>query len=224
MNNQTIKSLLIILVCTMIFVIVFHFAFARIMGNALLTKLVPFMKKWEGGLSRDPNDTASAYPAPWTYNGVSGWHTNKGITYQTFESNAYRLGYEASEKNFFEMPDDIWLKILKGVYMKAFPLDEIAHLPRIQAVIITWAWGSGTGGAERRLANFQREEMGIQDSDITPEEIVNNFRKRILPINELVWFNRLCDRRAEDFSKMQTFSVHGKGWLNRLDQFRKLMT
>src|SRR5690606_10527030 len=106
-------------------------------------------------------DTASSYPAPWSYKGQTGWHTNKGITYQTFVSNASRLGYEATAENFFKMPDEIWLKILKGVYMKAFPLDRISHLPRIQAVIITWAWGSGPAGAERYLANFQRQVMGI---------------------------------------------------------------
>lgn len=192
----------------------------KILNIMLISKLVPFIQKWEGGLSRDPNDTASSNPAPWPYKGLTGWHTNKGITYTTFISNASKLGYEPTKENFFNMPDELWLKILKGAYVAAFPVDKIAHLPRIQAVIITWAWGSGQSGAERYLANFQREEMGIVDSNITPEEIVKNFKKKINPVNESVWFEKLCKRRLEDMRKMRTWSAHGRGWTNRINDFR----
>lgn len=190
----------------------------------LISKLVPFIQKFEGGLSRDPADTASGNPAPWTYKGVTGWHTNKGVTYSTFVAMAPKVGYEISSENFFAMPDRIWMGILKEGYMKSFPLERISHLPRIQAVIITWAWGSGTGGAEKYLARFQREVMKINDSNITKTEIVNNFLLRVNPINELLVFNQLCDRREQDFRQMATFSVHGRGWLRRLEEFRNLFT
>lgn len=216
------KTIFLALLAAIAVVVLGQYLLNRFLNIMLLNKLVPFIKKKEGGLSRDPNDTAAKYPAPFEINGKTGWHTNKGITWQTFSSNANRLNYVASKENFVNMPDDIWLKILKGVYMKAFPLDRIAHLPRIQAVIITWAWGSGTGGAERYLANFQRQVMGIQDSNITPSEIVANFQKHITPLNEREWFNKLCDRRLEDFKKMATWSVHGTGWSNRLREFRAL--
>lgn len=182
------------------------------------------MKKWEGGLSRDPNDRASSHPAPWSYKGQKGWHTNKGVTYAVFKANAARLGYANTADNFFTMPDHIWGKILKNVFMSAFPLSEIDHLPRIQAVIITWAWGSGNSGAESRLARFQREEMGIKDSNITKTEIVRNFAKRITPANERQWFLKLCKRREADFKKMPTFSAHGTGWLRRLENFKQLFS
>lgn len=187
----------------------------------MISKLSVFIKKWEGGASRDTKDTASSYPAPWSYKGQTGWHTVKGVTYKTFEANAKKLGYAVTSENFFNMPDDIWYKILKEVYVSGFPIDRIAHLPRIQAVIITWAWGSGVGGAETRLARFQREVMGINDSNITKSEIVDNFKKHINPLNEKEWFNKLCDRRAEDFKKMSSYAVHGTGWMNRLNDFRK---
>lgn len=222
MNEKTIKSLLIVVIATVVFWLVLQTATNKILSTMMLSKLVPFMKKKEGGLSRDPKDTASRYPAPWSYNGKTGYHTNKGITYETFKSNAARFGYAPTKDNFFKMPDSIWGKILRGVYMGSYPLEDINHLPRVQAVIITWAWGSGVGGAEKRLANFQRDEMEIEDSNITRTEIVENFNKHITPLNEKEWFNKLCDRRAEDFSKMRTFPTHGRGWLNRLEEFRKL--
>lgn len=187
----------------------------------LISKLSVFIKKWEGGLSRDPADNASSYPAPWVYNGKTGWHTNKGITYKTFKANAARLGYEASADNFFKMPDSIFISILKNVYAAGFPLSEIDDLPRIQAVIITWAWGSGLFGAEKYLADFQREEMGIKDSNITKAEIVKNFSKEITPLNEKEWFNKLTARRLADFKKMSDWPKYGAGWTNRLNDFKK---
>ncbi len=215
------QGIIIIFIVAVASIVLVQYLLNKYLNIMLISKLSPFIAKWEGGLSRDSSDTASSHPAPWEYNGKTGWHTNKGITYQTFSGNAKRLGYVASKENFFNMPDEIWLKILKEVYVKAFPIEKIAHLPRIQAVIITWAWGSGTSGAETRLARFQREEMGIQDANITPEEIVKNFRNKITPVNELEWFNKLCDRRKTDFQKMSTCSAHCKGWLRRLDDFRQ---
>lgn len=212
----------LMLVVSIVVVFIGQYLLNKFLNAMLLSKLVPFIQEQEGGLSRDPNDTASINPAPWSYNGKTGWHTNKGITYTTFKSNASKLGYEASADNFFKMPDTIWLKILTEVYMKAFPLSKISHLPRIQAVIITWAWGSGTGGAERYLANFQRQKMGVVDNNITPTEIVENFKRKINPLNEREWFNALCDRRLEDFKKMPTWAIHGNGWTKRLNKFRQL--
>lgn len=191
------------------------------MSSPMIKKLIPFIEFWEGGLSRALTDTASRNPAPWKYKGLYGWHTNRGITYTTFVSLAPKVGYAITPKNFFEMSDRIWLKIMKQGYMKPYPLDKINHLPRIQAVIITWAWGSGLAGSERRLANFQRDEMGIVDSNITKQEIVDNFFNRINKLTELKWFHKLCDRREADFRKMSTFGANGRGWLRRLDSFRK---
>ncbi len=222
MKNSTIKAILIILICVTILLVVANFIIRKMSNDYLLKKLVPFLLEQEGGLSNDPDDNASAHPAPWTYEGETGWHTNKGITYQTFVSNAHKVGYKPTAENFFTMPDYIWLGILKKSYMGAFPLDEISHLPKIQAVIITWAWGSGPGGAEGYLANFQRKNFGIQDKDITPSEIVRNFKIHVNPLNEEKWFQKLCDQRAIDFSKMKDYPKYKNGWISRLNKFRKL--
>lgn len=220
-SARQMQGLAITLVVAILVIVTAQYLLNKFLNIMLIEKLVPFIKKWEGGLSRDPNDTAGKNPAPWSYNGQTGWHTNKGITYSTFAGNAKKLGYEASKENFFNMADELWLKILKGAYVNAFPVDKIAHLPRIQAVIITWAWGSGQAGAERFLANFQRDEMGIRDANITPDEIVQNFKKRINPLNEAIWFEKLCKRRLADMRKMPTWNAHGNGWTNRINDLRK---
>jgi len=187
--------------------------------NIMLKKLAPFIQRWEGGLSRDPKDTASKAPAPWTYKGVNGWHTNKGVTFATFQSLASKLNYKITPENFFFMPDDLWLKILKNGYMKPWNLEPINHLPRIQAVIITWSWGSGVGGATTRLQKFLKDETGKNING--RNQIIQTLKNNINTFNELDWFHKLCDRRLADYKKMPTWNQHGKGWTNRLNDFRK---
>lgn len=45
---------------------------SRLVQLANVSNIRPFIQKWEGGLSKNPNDTASSNPAPCTYKGVSG--------------------------------------------------------------------------------------------------------------------------------------------------------
>lgn len=188
----------------------------------MIQKLVPFIQEQEGGLSRDKDDNASNNPCPYLYKGVGGYHTNKGVTWTTFTSLAGKLGYQPSARNFFTMPFKIWFDILKQGYMKPYNLDKIKNLPRIQAVIITWAWGSGVSGSNKYLANFQRSKFGISDTNITPSEVVENFKKHVTTLNEKNIFNALCDQRAYDFSRMADFPKYKNGWLGRLKKFKEL--
>jgi hypothetical protein len=188
-------------------------------GN-VFKRYLKFNKVAEGGLSRAKTDSASSYPCPYTYEGRTDWHTNKGITWKTFSGLAAKLGYEASAKNFFVMPKSLWLKILKGGYWHPFNLDNCKS-PELAVLIVSWAWGSGVGGAEGRLARWQRKHLGIVDNDITPFEITENFNKSKVSNKKL--FNMLCDQRALDFAAMNQ-PANLKGWLARLERFRKEFT
>ena len=78
----------------------------------IIEKYIKFVKKWEGGLSRDKNDSASSFPCPTPYNGKSGWHTNAGITYAAW------VQFYGNDKDadFYRMPADMWFKIFKKGY------------------------------------------------------------------------------------------------------------
>ena len=52
--------------------------------------------KWEGGLSRATTDSASKNSSPYVHEGVTGWHTNRGITYTKLHK------YESAFKDFDE--------------------------------------------------------------------------------------------------------------------------
>jgi lysozyme family protein len=187
-------------------------------------KQIGFIKKWEGGMSNDPNDPAAAHPMPCVHNGQSGWHTNKGITWLTFSSNAKALGYAASCENFIAMPDSIWLKIFKKIFWDKFQLDTYRS-QAVADIVVSWAWGSGLGGAYRQLARFLNGNYGASLPDLKSDYSGENVNK----IKEI--FNALTRRKPREKTLQDELIAHYRnfyislnkpyyinGWLNRLDE------
>lgn len=184
---------------------------------------VDFIKKWEGGLSNDPRDIGPAsHPAPCVYMGQTGWHTNKGIIYSTFENNA-KLGYVASCANFIAMPDYIWLKIYKVSFWDKFLLDEYRS-QAIADVIVSLAWGSGLGGAYKQLAKFLNQGYGATLRATTSEYSIENAAK-IRDMFRQITRSAVSEKRVHLrlIQHMQQFyislnkPVYIRGWLNRLN-------
>lgn len=71
--------------------------------------LVNYIKIKEGGLSNNPNDSASKYPSPTP----EKYHTNKGVTFKTFIDSSASLKYNPTTDLFLKMPNDVWGKIFK---------------------------------------------------------------------------------------------------------------
>jgi len=187
-----------------------------------------FIKKWEGGLSNDPRDIGPAsQPAPCVYQGQTGWHTNKGIIYSTFESNAARLGYSATCENFFAMPDYIWLKIYKVSFWDKFLLDSYRS-QAIADVIVSLAWGSGLGGAYKQLAKFLNAGYNTNFRATTSDYNIENV-KAIRDVVREHTRTALGEKRLHLrlIQHMQQFyislnkPVYIRGWLNRLNALYK---
>lgn len=131
-------------------------------GN-LGNDVASYIKLKEGGLTDNPADSASKFPTGVTYTGKDGatgktkttdkWHTNKGITWQTFKAYADKLGYKGDAETFYAMPDDVWLKIYNEIYYK--PFANLTKSPLINYYISLWAWGSGVGGAKNLLKKIE---------------------------------------------------------------------
>ncbi|MCA6392200.1 MAG: hypothetical protein IM607_12500 [Cytophagales bacterium] len=186
-------------------------------------KQIGFIKKWEGGMSNDPNDPAAAHPMPCVHNGQSGWHTNKGITWLTFSSNAKALGYAESCENFIAMPDSIWLKIFKKIFWDKFQLDTYRS-QAVADIVVSWAWGSGLGGAYRQLARFLNGNYGAS----LPDQKSNFSTQNVTKIRDV--FNSLTRRKQREKTVREELIAHYrnfyislnkpyyiKGWLNRLN-------
>ena len=179
------------------------------------TKIVPFIIKWEGGLSSNPNDTASKDPSPCKSNSGRFYHTNKGITWKTFKSLADRLGYKADCATFIKMPTSVWNKIYKVGYWDPMQCDKIKSQVVANA-LASWAWGSGVTGAKNSAYKFLANEG----------EAVSNWTQAVAKFNELakqdekILFARLTAHRMKFYQSLgqPTFI---KGWTNRLNDFVK---
>lgn len=190
------------------------FAKKRYMADSI--QAAPFIMAWEGGLSRATTDTASNNPAPFTYDGKTGWHTNKGITWTTFSSNATKLGYSPTADNFFKMPMEIWNKIFKKVYWDAIQADKIES-QALATYAVSWVWGSGVTGGSSRLKAFLKKQ-GVKDSPIY--EGINQLENKVGAYKALELM--LIDREQQFISMNQAANL--QGWLNRLNWYREKLS
>jgi lysozyme family protein len=176
---------------------------------------IPFILSAEGGLSRNPKDTASKNPAPWSYLGKTGWHTNRGITFSTFVSMAPKLGYAVSPANFFTMPDEIWNKIYKTGYWDAIKGDAINSIP-VAIALVDYAFNFGPTGALKRLREWLRDDFNVS---------VNTTSGLVSAINELTasdekgFFEKLIAHRKAAYIALKQ-PAEENGWLERMDKLK----
>lgn len=184
-------------------------------------RLIPFIRKTEGGLSRDPDDPAAKQPAPCPHNGQLGWHTNKGITYQTFISNT-SLGYDGTCENFFSMPDDIWEKIYKAKIWDAWQLDKMRS-QALADIIVDWSFNSGAAGAYKQIRNVMNEKYGMDLPASYSADAVERIRKKI---NSISWIRELDIRKDLLNQRIQFYQSLNQpkfidGWTNRVEDLKQ---
>lgn len=174
-------------------------------------------KKWEGGLSRLTSDKASKYPCPTPYNGKTGWHTNKGITYTAWK----RKFGTGADNRFFIMSDEDWFKIFDEMYFSKVRGHEY-KLINIAAIVTGFAWGSGIKQAGVTLQTALRN-LGFTvaiDGSIGPKTI-----EAANKANQIILFDELMRLRIEFFRKIgapgKPNNVFLKGWLNRANDYIK---
>lgn len=168
--------------------------------------------KKEGGLSRAKTDSARAYPAPYeyTYNGVtaSDWHTNKGVTWETFEDLADTLGYDDDPENFFEMPYEIWSAIAKRGYWDKFNLDTLKS-QSIANLIFQSAYGSGNAGALKMWNKY------FGTSFTKGSELTAYINKYISKKSSVTLFKKMWKYRLDWLLSLKGQSANYEGWKKR---------
>lgn len=180
----------------------------------IIEKYIKFVKKWEGGLSRDKNDSASSFPCPTPYNGKTGWHTNAGITYAAW----VKFYGNTKDADFYRMPSDMWFNIFKKGYWDKVRGDS--YMSKNIAIFVTgMAWGSGSkqaGISLQRAINLCGIKIEI-DGVIGALTIgaANAIEPRVL-------FDALANERERFFYAIGTGknAKFLKGWLNRLADYR----
>jgi lysozyme family protein len=184
--------------------------------------LVPFIKIKEGGISANPNDSASKNPSPCGKDSKGyPYHTNKGIQWATFKALASKGGYTASCDNFLKMPDDIWNKVYKVGFWNEIQGDRIQN-QAIANTFVEMVWGSGLGSVSRGTG-----AVGWLNSFFK-----KNYNQNLTTITQMVDFVNKLDNEGktpELFEKLNNFRASKykalnqpaftKGWLNRLNGF-----
>jgi phage antirepressor YoqD-like protein len=187
--------------------------------------IIPFIKKWEGGLSRAKTDTASSSPAPFTtrardysqrgapYVTSNDWHTNKGVTWTTFSGLASRLKYTPTKENWEQMPDSIWEKIFKNGYWDKVQGDKLLT-QNIADLLADWYWGSGTW-AVRNLQQVLNRSFGykLREDGVMGATTLAAANK----VDQKKLFDLLHAEKLDYYRQIGGANL--KGWTNRANEF-----
>ena len=180
--------------------------------------IVNFTLAKEAGLSRDPDDNAAKNPSPYFFNGYKDWHTNKGITYKTFEAASKIVDFDNNYNNFIVMPRNIWYKIAKKLFWDQLHLDDLNN-QSIANLLFSWFWGSGYAWRNRMIKFFKRYNITWNKND---------FKALIKHLNKLIGkygakdIYKALDKEYRSFLYSLNQPKFIKGWLNRLDDLYDL--
>lgn len=180
-----------------------------------INDFIKTMKAWEGGLSKNLSDSASAHFCPTAYKDGHKYHTNKGITYSTWK---HHFGKE-NDLRFYSMNDADWFEIFDKLYFKAVKGHDFKVL-NIGALVSEFAWGSGVIPAGKLLQKACNK-MGANlliDGKIGPKTI-----ETANSLNAILLFSNLIEVRKQFFISISTGknAIFLKGWLNRLNDNAK---
>lgn len=161
-------------------------------------KLIPIIKKWEGGFSNNPNDKGGA--------------TNSGVTLSTFR---YYYGKNKTAADLKKMTDEQWEHIFKDGYWNRWSADSIQS-QSIANIVVDWLWASGVYGIK-----YVQKILGVADDGVVGNITITAINT--YP-NQKDLFGKIWARRKKHFDdivkKNPKQKVFLNGWYNRLNSFR----
>lgn len=177
-----------------------------------------FIHEAEGGLSKNPSDSAAKYSK---VTPKEPYHTNAGITRATFDKYATKFGFKNDYATFLNMPVALWTKIYNEVYYK--PFKDITDDRLFNIELTNWAWGSGPKGALLEYKKFLKDN-GVNSM----EELEKKYSKAKI-------FEMLVEERMRFFREIASNDTKGPngedkdkkfldGWLNRQANFYNIFS
>lgn len=170
---------------------------------AQVSKLAPYILKWEGGFVNDPDDAGGA--------------TNMGVTISTWKS----VGYDKDGDGDIDVDDlrlltkdDVINRVLKPHYWDRWKADKIES-QSVANIVVDWVWASGKHGITR-----VQKILGVTVDGIVGEKTlkaVNEHDPMQLYFeikNERIRFiDEICKARPAN-------EKFRKGWMNRLNDMK----
>lgn len=179
-----------------------------------------YIKKWEGGLSYNQQDSASRNPVPSTkdHPNPKGIHTNVGVQWVAWAAIFSRS--DESVAQFYAMPKEKWVQVYKW-YWDIVGASNIKN-QIIAELLADWAWGSGTN------ACFQLQQFLNANYDCMLEVDGRVGKKTIYALNEAIRkespiqvYEALYKWRVQWIKRLPSFQDFGRGWMNRLEDFHQ---
>ena len=161
-------------------------------------KLIPLIKKWEGGFVNHPNDPGGA--------------TNSGVTLSTFRSV---YGKDKTVQDLKNMTNEQWEYIFKTRFWDRWKADDIDS-QAIANLLVDWTWASGVYGIK-----YPQEVLVVKTDGIVGLKTLAAIN--YYP-NKKELFDKLWNRRKKHFEDIvrnrPQSKVFLKGWLRRLSDFK----
>ena len=183
-------------------------------NSAQFQQFVRHILSFEGGLSKDPRDTAVRYaPFPGAY------HTNKGVTYAAFVALAPKLGITpVTYERFLKLSDQ---DVAKFIYQFYTSINGQKLPGAVGLSVAEAAWGSGPVVAIRQmqqaLINLKKLPPGSADGKFGPQTL-----KAVQATKEKELYDAFWKvRRAfiNSLTAQKSYAVYAKGWNRRIDSF-----
>ena len=162
---------------------------------------IPFLEKWEGGWSNDPDD--------------SGGATMKGVTLRTYTAYRKKKGLlPPTEDELRNISKEEWLDIYKTMYWDTIKGDAFQS-QSVANIMVDWFWMSGVI-AIKRLQLI----VGTKQDGIVGQKTLAAVHAK----NQKELFTQLKNARHNHFISIVTKSPEKrkflKGWLNRLNDIK----
>lgn len=160
-------------------------------------KMIPWIKKWEGGWSDDPDDNGGA--------------TMQGVTLATFRRY---YGEDKTKQDLRNITEEQWAHIFKTGYWDKMKADYIEN-QSIAELCVQMAWGSGPVTAAKKI----QMKLGVAaDGIIGPVTLAKINAKPQRDVFVKLWEMRRF--WLIDIGKRGNNSKFVKGWLRRLDDLK----
>lgn len=166
-----------------------------------VTKLAPFILRWEGGFVDDPDDLGGA--------------TNRGVTIGTYATYCKKKGYPApTVERLKNLSDKDWTEILKTLYWDRWKADNIKS-QSVANILVDWVWASGVNGIK-----IPQQLLGVTVDGIVGTKTLAALNAR----NPKELFEEIKEARVqfiEDICrKRPANNKFKKGWLNRINDLQ----
>lgn len=162
------------------------------------TKLIPIIKKFEGGYSNNPYDKGGA--------------TNSGVTLSTYR---YYFGRNKTAKDLKNMTEEEWSYIFKTGYWDKWQGDSIDN-QSLANFVVDWLWHSGVYGIK-----YVQEVLGVaKDGKVGPKTLAAlNGHDNQRELFGKIWARR--KKQLDDIVKRNPKQkVFYRGWMARIQAFQ----